>query len=106
MNNTNLAQHPCAGKCTEFKEEQCSTCLVSFEPNADFLPGDVVVLKTLDLLSVTDLFTLKGFDGEFWHTDHRIGRVSGLVIRTATPAELKAKRRLDPPVALFVSGAP
>lgn len=105
MNTANLPQHPCAGKCTEFKEEQCSTCLVSFEPKADFLPGDVVVLKNLDLLSVTDLLTLKGFDGKFWHTDHRIGRVSGLVIRTATVAELKAKRRLDPPVALFVSEA-
>jgi hypothetical protein len=102
---TNLTQHPCSGKCTEFTEEQCSTCLASFESKADFLPGDVVVLKNLDLLSVTDLLTLKGFDGEFWHTDHRIGRVSGLVIRTATVAEIKAKRRLDPPVALFVSEA-
>ena len=25
---TNLTQHPCADKCTEFKEEQCKTCLV------------------------------------------------------------------------------
>lgn len=80
--------------------------IIQDNESGDFLVGDVVVLKTLDLLSVTDLFTLKGFDGEFWHTDHRIGRVSGLVIRTASAAELKAKRRLDPPVALFVSGAP
>ena len=72
--------------------------------NSDFLPGDVVVLKELDLLCVKDLITLKYFDGEFWETDHRIGRVSEEVIRSASPAELKAKRRLDPPVALFVSG--
>ena len=72
--------------------------------NSDFLPGDVVVLKELDLLCVKDLITLNRFDGEFWETDHRLGRVSEKVIRSASPAELRAKRRLDPPVALFVSG--
>lgn len=72
--------------------------------NSDFLAGDVVVLKELDLLSVKDLITLKRFDGQFWETDHRIGRVSEEVIRSASPAELKAKYRLDEPVALFVSG--
>jgi len=25
---TNLTQHPCADKCTDFKEEQCKNCLV------------------------------------------------------------------------------
>ncbi len=24
----NISKHPCAGKCTEFKDEQCKTCLV------------------------------------------------------------------------------
>jgi hypothetical protein len=72
--------------------------------NSDFLAGDVVVLKELDLLSVKDLITLKRFDGQFWETGHRIGRVSEEVIRSASPAELKAKHRLDEPVALFVSG--
>ena len=72
--------------------------------NSDFLPGDVVVLKALDLLCLKELITLKRFDGEFWETDHRIERVAEKVIRSASPAELKAKRRLDPPVALFVSG--
>lgn len=72
--------------------------------NSDFLPGDVVVLKELDLLCVKDLITLNRFDGEFWETDHRIGRVAEKVIRSASLAELKAKRRLDPPIALFVSG--
>lgn len=72
--------------------------------NSDFLPGDVVVLKELDLLCVKDLITLNRFDGEFWETDHRIGRVAEKVIRSASLAELKAKHRLDLPVALFVSG--
>ncbi|EOR08637.1 MULTISPECIES: hypothetical protein [Acinetobacter] len=25
---TNISKHPCANKCTSFKDEQCSTCLV------------------------------------------------------------------------------
>ncbi|VAX44324.1 Uncharacterised protein [Acinetobacter calcoaceticus] len=24
----NLTNHPCLGKCTDFNEEQCSTCLI------------------------------------------------------------------------------
>jgi len=62
--------------------------------SSDFLEGDVVVLHHLNILSVTDLITLLAFDGEFWTTDHPIGRVSELAIRTATTAELQAKRRL------------
>ena len=62
--------------------------------NTDFIKGDVVVLCDLNLLSVTELLILHDFDGAFWTTDHPIGRVSEKVIRTATTAELKAKRRL------------
>lgn len=62
--------------------------------NSDFLPGDVVVLKELDLLCVKDLITLNRFDGEFWETDHRIGRVAEKVIRSASVAELDAGMRL------------
>ena len=60
----------------------------------DFLDGDVVVLKELDLLCVKDLITLNRFDGEFWETDHRIGRVAEKVIRSASVAELDAGMRL------------
>lgn len=42
---SNLAQHPCKNKCTDFKEEQCKTCLIPSNPiDSDFLIGDVVVL--------------------------------------------------------------
>ena len=64
----------------------------------------MVVLKDLNILCVTDLITLKSFDGQFWETDHRIGRVTGKAIRCATPTELEAKYRIGAPVALFVSG--
>ena len=100
---SNLPQHPCANKCTNFKDEQCNTCLIKGKILADFITGDVVVLKDLDILCVTDLITLKSFDGQFWETDHRIGRVTEKVIRCATPAELKVKYRIEAPVALFVS---
>lgn len=63
--------------------------------DCDFLPEDVVVLKALDLLCVNELITLKSFDGQFWETDNRIGRVSENVIRSATTSELFHKRRLS-----------
>lgn len=77
MNNSNLAQQ-----------------VVQNNEDANFIKGDVVVLNHLNILSVTELLTLRDFDGEFWTTDHPIGRVSELAIRTATSAELQAKRRL------------
>jgi hypothetical protein len=63
---------------------------------SNFLSGDVVVLKSLNLLSVNELITLKEFDGKHWTTDHRIGRVAESAIRTATTIELMMKRRLSP----------
>ena len=42
---SNIPKHPCANKCTDFKEEQCKTCLIPSNPiDSDFLIGDVVVL--------------------------------------------------------------
>lgn len=78
MNNPTLSQQP-----------------IENNVNTDFIKGDVVVLSDLNLLSVTELLTLQDFDGEFWTTDHSIGRVSEKVIRTAITAELQAKRRLS-----------
>ena len=62
--------------------------------DCDYLVGDVVVLKELDILCVSELLTLIEFDGKFWITDHQIGRVKEDVIRIATPIELLMKRRL------------
>ena len=66
MNNSNLPQHPCANKCSNFKNEQCNHCLVAqvekrefelgvapddayvkttpLQTSSDFLQGDTVVL--------------------------------------------------------------
>lgn len=100
---TNLTQHPCAGKCTEFKEEQCSTCLVSFEPKADFLPGDVVVFKSEN--AIEQLLTVSKVEQDNVLLEGNSKFASSHLIRHATVGEMKAKRRLDPPVALFVSEA-
>lgn len=88
----NLTQHPCAGKCTEFKDEQCSTCLVSFEPKVDFLPDDVVVY--MDHIKINDLKTVEAFQPNeyYWLACGQL--VHRTDIRTASVAELNAGRRL------------
>jgi len=117
MNKSNLPQHPCANKCTNFRDEQCHACLIQqveqreFElgiapdeayVKCDFIKGDVVVyshriadnsLETVDAFQAAEYYWLEG--GQIIHKDD---------IQLASPAELKAKRRLDPPAALFISG--
>ncbi len=61
----------------------------------EFKAGDLVVLRSLDLLCVTDLIELVEFDGEHWKTNNRIGRCNPKGIRHATLAEFKAGCRLD-----------
>ncbi len=114
---SNLTQHLCAGKCTDYKEEQCNTCLVqqiekqefNLGPapddayvQYDFIKGDVVVyshriadnsLETVEAFVLDEYYRLDS--GQIIHKDD---------IQLASPAELKAKRRLDQPIALFVSG--
>lgn len=89
---SNLAQHPCANKCTNFKDEQCNTCLIQGQLT-DFLSGDVVVymnhieicdLKTVEAFQPTEYYWLEG--GQLVHrTD----------IRTASAAERTANKRLE-----------
>lgn len=50
MNNSNLTQHKCQGKCPEFKEEQCNHCLVAQVEKREFelgvAPDDAYVKTT------------------------------------------------------------
>ncbi|WP_252152023.1 hypothetical protein [Acinetobacter sp. ANC 4216] len=113
---SNLTQHPCANKCSEFTEEHCNTCLVQqiekrefvleLAPDDayvqyDFIKGDVVVyshriadnsLETVEAFVPDEYYRLDS--GQIIHKDD---------IQLASPAELKAKHRLDQPIALFVS---
>ena len=58
MNKTNLAQHPCANKCSNFKEEQCNNCLIEqiekrefdlgLAPDDAYLKGDKSILQGME----------------------------------------------------------
>ena len=100
----NIPKHLCANKCTEFKGEQCKSYLVrelpsSKECDADFLPGDVVVLTSAgtkdELLEIIehkytdDLYRVKIL------SSGACGPVYKTWIRTASIAEIQANRRLD-----------
>ncbi|KAF1026110.1 MAG: hypothetical protein GAK29_01511 [Acinetobacter bereziniae] len=116
MNKPNLPQHPCANKCTDFKGEQCKTCLVQqiekrelelgVAPDeayvktdtSDFLPDDVVVKifgddDTLYVFAMqSEINPDYGYIGE---PDAEQGECIALAdIRHATVAEIQAKRRL------------
>ncbi|WP_171476963.1 hypothetical protein [Acinetobacter pullicarnis] len=90
---SNLPQHPCKGKCTAFKEEQCNTCLIAVE--AEFLPGDVVVYS--DSIDINSLHTIEAYqpNNHYWLAWDQLVRRDQ--IRSATTAELKARRRLPAP---------
>ena len=113
MKNSNLPQHPCAGKCTEFKNEQCKTCLVRDIEKREFDLGvapdeayvkagfkmDDMIVKissndnTLYAFAIYST-ALSGYcyigepyaeDGEMVHINQ---------IRLATASEIQADRRL------------
>nr|WP_314341425.1 hypothetical protein [Acinetobacter guillouiae] len=101
--NANLPQHPCANKCTDFKGEQCKSCLVqelpsSKECDSEFLLGDVVVLtKLCRNFYSNDLFEVKGKATEqLWsvRSKNHLIIVASKEIRPATTAEIQANRRL------------
>ncbi|WP_284072835.1 hypothetical protein [Acinetobacter baumannii] len=99
MNMKNkVAQHPCTSKCSEFNNEPCRHRLVNFEPSPDFLIGDVVVLtKECRSFKSNDLFEVKNKTlTRLWtiQSENHLILVSSKEIRTATVAELNAKRRL------------
>jgi hypothetical protein len=68
----------------------------------DFLKGDVVVY--MDHISFDDLQTVDAFQPNEYYWLENGQLVHRADIRSATLTELKAKHRLDPPTALFVSG--
>ena len=89
---SNIPKHPCANKCTNFKEEQCNTCLIQISENQKFIKGDVVVyanriefndLKVVDAYQPNDHYWLEC--GQCVHESW---------IRPASIIELSANRRL------------
>ena len=117
MNKTNLAQHPCANKCSNFKQEQCNHCLVTqvkkreFElglaPDeayvktisveattcSDFVKGDTVVF--VDAFMPDHLMTVHKVQGDGILLDDNRKFALAHLIRHASTVELNAKRRLS-----------
>lgn len=114
---TNLTEHKCAGKCTEFKEEQCKHCLIqqiekrefdlSVAPESayvknnsvmasacsDFLKGDTVVF--IDAFMPDHLMTVHKVqgDGILLDGNHKFALIH--LLRHASTVELNANRRLS-----------
>ena len=86
---TNLPQHPCANKCSEFKEEQCGHCLIS---ESDFIAGDTVVF--IDVLKPDDLMTVHKVQGKGLLLNGNRSFALIHLVRHANVAELNAGKRL------------
>ena len=117
MNKTNLTQHPCANKCSNFKQEQCNHCLVAQVEKREFELGvapDEAYVKTISVDATTCSDFAKGDTVVFidaFMPDHlmEVHQVQGdgilldgnrkfalaHLIRHASTVELNAKRRLS-----------
>lgn len=106
---TNLTQHPCTNKCSEFKSEQCAQCLIvqldqrEFELGLapddayvktaeDFMAGDVVVF--IDNAKTDRLMTVHKVQGDGVLLNGNSSFALTHLIRGASVAEVLAKRRL------------
>lgn len=108
---TNLPQHPCAGKCTEFKNEQCKTCLVRDIEKREFdlgvAPDEAYVKKSQSDFLIDDVVGYIGqqmtpelrtvvavFPNRTIISDSNNRFADGIGIRLASTAEIQANRRL------------
>ena len=111
-----LTEHKCAGKCPEFKGEQCHHCLIQqiekqeFElglapdeayvkttvlqqESSGFLQGDTVVF--VDAFMPDDLMTVHKVQGDGILLDGNRKFALSHLLRHASTVELNAKRRLS-----------
>ncbi len=113
----NLTEHKCAGKCPEFKGEQCNHCLVQQIEKREFelgLAPDDAYVKTISVEATTCSNFVKGdtvvfvdaFMPDHLMTVHKVqgdgilldgNRKFALahLLRHASTVELNAKRRLS-----------
>lgn len=87
---TNLTQHPCSDKCSDFKGEQCGHCLIQQQ---EYMVGDTVVFKDADMHDSLMIVSSINVDSVFMDDDAKFA-LSHL-LRHATVAEIQAKRRLN-----------
>lgn len=114
---SNLTEHKCAGKCPEFKGEQCHHCLIQQIEKREFelgLAPDDAYVKTISVEATTFSNFVKGdtvvfidvFMPDHLMTVHKVqddgilldgNRKFALahLLRHASTVELNAKRRLS-----------
>ena len=114
---SNLTEHKCAGKCPEFKGEQCHHCLIQQIEKREFELGvapDSAYVKTISVEATTCSNFVKGdtvvfvdaFMPDHLMTVHKVqgdgillddNRKFALahLLRHASTVELNAKRRLS-----------
>ncbi len=113
---SNLTEHKCAGKCPEFKKEQCNHCLIQQiekrefdlglapdeayvkttlleQERSDFLEGDTVVF--IDNFMPDNLMTVHKVQGDGILLDGNRKFALVHLLRHASTVELNAKRRLS-----------
>ena len=89
---SNIPKHPCANKCTNFKEEQCNTCLIQISENQKFIKGDVVVYA--NHIEFNDLKVVDAYQSIYLYCLECGQCVHESWIRPASIIELSANRRL------------
>lgn len=101
MNMSNLTEHKCAGKCPEFKGEQCNHCLVQQIEKREFELGDFVLPISMHSNEIHLLSEWYIEDLDFRYTTNSGGW--GVIVKScmpakwrhATAAEIQAGVRLD-----------
>lgn len=93
---TNISKHPCGNKCTDFKDEQCKTCLVGEreeQSEAEFLVGDAIAYLSSRKPDTIQYVKTVSTKFEYLVLDNA-DVVNFSSVRHATIAELNANRRL------------
>jgi len=90
----NLSKHPCAGKCSEFKKEQCKHCLIpNTETNQEFIEGGKVVF--IDFEKSDQIMTITQVQKNGVLLDGNSNFALNYLIRNATAEEHKSNKRLS-----------
>ncbi|WP_333662757.1 hypothetical protein [Acinetobacter sp.] len=86
---TNLTQHPCSDKCSDFKGEQCGHCLIQQQ---EYVVGDTVVF--IDISKSDRLMTVTQVQKNGVLLDGNSNFALNHLIRHATTQELSLNRRV------------
>lgn len=92
--------HKCYGQCPEYKEEQCSHCLIN--EIEDFAVNDSVVFNDCNMPNSLMVVSRVSEAHHGVMLDEDTSFCLSNLLRSATSAERKVGFRLPPPALLFV----